>query len=54
MGAECAWKVRRGATARELQEASLKVALGVTTKWEPVLREVEGKEEGSQTVKQVG
>lgn len=53
IGAECAWKVNRGATAWLLHVASLYVALGATTKWLPVLS-VPPKLDGSQTVKHVG
>ena len=55
MGALWAWKVNRGAVALLLQLASLKVLLGLSTKWLPVLSAVLSvKEEASQTEKQVG
>ena len=55
MGAEWAMKLRRGGMDLPMQEASVKVVLGVRTNWEPVLRpEEDEKEVGSQTVKQVG
>jgi hypothetical protein len=55
IGAECAWKLRRGGIAFwEVHDASLKVLLGETTNMLPVLSDVPGKLEASQTVKQVG
>src|SRR5512142_3560989 len=48
IGALCAWKERRGATALSLHGASLKVAVGARTKCDPVLSEgLSVKEEGS-------
>jgi hypothetical protein len=52
MGALWAWKESRGLIARSLQEASDCCAVGLMTKWSPVLRP--WKLVGSQTVKQVG
>jgi hypothetical protein len=52
IGAEWAWKDRRGGIALPLHVASLYELLGETTKLLPVLRPE--KLEGSQTAKQVG
>ncbi len=55
MGAVCAGKLSRGGFETPVHEASLKVALGVTTNCEPVVSDVVSlKRDGSHTVKQVG
>jgi 4-amino-4-deoxy-L-arabinose transferase-like glycosyltransferase len=54
IGAEWAWKERRGPTERSSQVASEKVSLGAGMNWDPVAGLPSGNSSPPQTVKQVG